>query len=42
MTRSERDFANESVDDRQAEEFVKEHLGGFDPERLIDSDDPPR
>lgn len=40
MTRSERDFANESVDDRQAEEFVKEHLGGVDPERLIDDDAP--
>lgn len=37
---ADRRFAEESVDDLQAEEFVKGHLGGVDPERLIEDDRP--
>jgi hypothetical protein len=33
--------AAESIDDLQADKFVSEHLGGIDPERLIDEDKPP-
>ena len=49
MTPSERDFADESIEDMQADEFASEPLGGIDPGRLIDDgampraeDDPPR
>jgi hypothetical protein len=42
MTRGERRFANESVEDHQAEQFVDEHLGGINPERLLGDDDVPR
>jgi hypothetical protein len=38
MSPSERHFVRESVEDHQAEEFVKEHLGGIDPERLIEGE----
>jgi hypothetical protein len=42
MSPAERDFADESIDDIQADEFVTEHLGGIRPERLSDDDEPPR
>jgi len=42
MSPAERRFVEESVDDRQADEFVGEHLGGVDPNRLLDDDAPPR
>jgi hypothetical protein len=38
---SERRGAGESVEDYQADEFVAEHLGGVEPERLSE-DEPPR
>jgi hypothetical protein len=38
MSPAERRFTRESVEDHQAEEFVKEHLGGVDPERLIEDE----
>ena len=41
MSPAERRRADESIDDLQADEFVSEHLGGIDPERLIDEDKPP-
>jgi hypothetical protein len=42
MSPAERHFASESVEDVQADEFVSEHLGGIEPERLVDEDEPPR
>jgi hypothetical protein len=49
MTPAERSFADESIEDMSADELASEHLGGFDPGRLIDEggkprpqDDPPR
>jgi hypothetical protein len=42
MSRAERRFVDESVEDHQADEFVGEHLGGIRPERLLDEDEPPR
>jgi len=42
MSRAERRFAAESVEDRQADGFVEEHLGGIDPERLLGEDGAPR
>ena len=42
MSPEERRFSEESVDDIQADAFVSEHLGGIDPERLIEDDRPPR
>jgi hypothetical protein len=42
MSPSERRFTHESVEDHQAEGFVAEHLGGIDPERLLDDDSPRR
>ena len=41
MTPEERRSADESFEDRQADRFVAEHLGGIDPERLIGEDKPP-
>jgi hypothetical protein len=38
---SERRLAGESFEDYQADEFVTEHLGGVEPERLPE-DEPPR
>ncbi|HEX4526270.1 MAG TPA: hypothetical protein VH108_05955 [Gaiellaceae bacterium] len=38
---ADRRLASESVDDFQADEFVAEHLGGVEPERLAE-DEPPR
>jgi hypothetical protein len=38
---AERRFASESIEDYQADESVQEHLGGIDPDRLIE-DEPPR
>jgi hypothetical protein len=42
MSPDERRFEEESVDDIQADAFVGEHLGGIDPDRLLDDDEPPR
>ena len=42
MSPAERHFAEESVDNFQADEFVSEHLGGIEPERLSGEDEPPR
>jgi hypothetical protein len=42
MSPDERRFTKESVDDIQADAFVSEHLGGTDPERLVEDDEPPR
>ena len=39
MSPREREFVDESVEDRQAEGFVEEHLGGFRPERLLDGEE---
>ena len=38
---AERRLESESVEDFQADEFVAEHLGGLEPERLAE-DEPPR
>jgi hypothetical protein len=40
MSPAERRFEEESVDDIQADAFVSEHLGGINPERLIEDDEP--
>jgi hypothetical protein len=42
MTPAERSVAEESVEDRQADSAVAERLGGIDPERLIEEEQPPR
>jgi hypothetical protein len=42
MGPSERAVAREGVEGLQADEFVAEHLGGTDPRRLLDLDQPPR
>jgi hypothetical protein len=36
MSPSERRFVDESVEDHQADEGAAEHLGGIDPNRLLD------
>ena len=35
---AERRFASESYENHQADEFVSEHLGGVEPDRLRDDD----
>ena len=35
---AERRFASGSYEDHQADEFVSEHLGGIEPDRLRDDD----
>jgi hypothetical protein len=42
MSRPERQLADESIDDIQADQVAREHLGGIQPERLSDEDEPPR
>ena len=42
MSPDERRLEEESVEDIQADAFVGEHLGGINPERLIEDDEPPR
>jgi hypothetical protein len=42
MSSAERHFREESVEDSQADEFISEHLGGIEPERLLGEDEPPR
>ena len=42
MSPAERHFEEESVEDHQADAFVGEHLGGINPDRLLDDDEPPR
>lgn len=41
-TPAERRFVEESVEDRHADSAAQERLGGIDPERLLDDDEPPR
>ena len=41
MSPAERRFAEGGVEDMQADEFVSGHLGGINPERLLDDDKPP-
>jgi hypothetical protein len=42
MSRAEREFVEESVDEHEADELAAEHLGGIDPDRLLPGDKPPR
>lgn len=42
MSPDERRFEEESVDDIQGDAFVTEHLGGINPDRLLEDDEPPR
>jgi hypothetical protein len=42
MSPAERRFAEGSIDNYQADEFVSEHLGGIGPERLSGDDEPPQ
>ena len=42
MSAAERQFTGESIDDIQADEFVREHLGAIEPDRLVEDDKPPR
>lgn len=42
MSPDEQRFEEESVEDIQADAFVGEHLGGINPDRLLDDDEPPR
>jgi hypothetical protein len=39
---AERRFAAKSYEDYQADESAEEHLGGFNPDRLTEDDEPPR
>jgi hypothetical protein len=39
MSKEERSFADESVEDHASEGFAAEHLGGIDPEPLEPEDD---
>ena len=39
---AERRVTGESYEDYQADELSTEHLGGFNPERLVENDVPPR
>ncbi len=40
MSPAERAFDSESFEDRQADLSTAEHLGGVDPDRLLDDDEP--
>jgi hypothetical protein len=40
MSREEREFIDD-VEGHQSEEFVAEHLGGIDPDRLLGDGEPP-
>jgi len=42
MSPAEREFTGESVDDIAADASSAERLGGFDPARLVEDDEPPR
>jgi hypothetical protein len=42
MSPAERRFAEEGIEDIQADEFDSGHLGVINPERLLDEDKPPR
>jgi hypothetical protein len=41
MSPAERRAVGESIDDRKADAAAGEHLGGIDPDRLLDDDTPP-
>jgi hypothetical protein len=42
MSREEREFVDDSVDEHEADELAAELLGGIDPDRLLPDDRPPR
>jgi hypothetical protein len=42
MSPAERRFAEEGIEEIQADEFVSGELGGINPERLLDEHEPPR
>jgi len=42
MSPGERRSFDEGFEGRQADEFVEEHLGGVDPTRLLEDDEPRR
>ena len=42
MSPDERHFVEERFEDRQADEVIEERLGGINPTRLLDDDEPPR
>ena len=42
MSKAERRAVEQSVDDFQADQFVDEHLGGINPNRLLGGDEPRR
>jgi hypothetical protein len=41
MSPEEQKFERESIDDIQADEVAREHLGVIEPERLLEDDSPP-
>jgi hypothetical protein len=41
MSPEERHFDDEKIQDLAADEAAEEHLGGFNPERLSQDDQPP-
>jgi hypothetical protein len=41
MSPEEQKFERESIDDYQADEVAREHLGVIEPERLLEDDSPP-
>jgi hypothetical protein len=42
MSPAERRFVEESFEDRQTDSAIEERLGGIDPARLLDDEEPPR
>lgn len=42
MSPTERHFAEQPVEDIATDEFIGEHLGGTEPERLLGEEEPPR
>jgi hypothetical protein len=38
MSPAERRYAEEPVEDHAADEFAEEHLGGTDPDRLVEDE----
>lgn len=41
MSPEEQKFERESIDDYQADEVAREHLGVIEPDRLLEDDSPP-
>jgi hypothetical protein len=42
MSPGERSYSRERVEEHGVDEFVEEHLGGIEPNRLLDDDRPRR